>query len=55
MKDFSITWGYIVARMESWFGFAPNDDEPMSFHELERYLEKIWGEFYAIKMDEVGE
>lgn len=50
--DYLITWSYLVSRMESKYGFAPDNEEKMSFGELEKYLRSIWAEFFEIKHGE---
>ena len=52
MRDYSITWEYICARMKEKFGIPTNDTEKFSFGEIERYLECIWDE-YVDKIDEL--
>ena len=55
--DYSITWAYIVSRMQSKYGFSPDNEEKLSFGELEAYIGDIWSEYYSIlhskEMDEV--
>jgi len=52
MRDYSITWEYICARMKEKFGIPTDDTEKFSFGEIERYLECIWDE-YVDKIDEL--
>ena len=52
MSDYSITWAYIVSRMESRYGFAPDNEERLSFGEIERYLSDIWTEFFEVRYAE---
>lgn len=55
--DYSITWAYIVSRMQSKYGFSPDNEERISFGELEAYIGDIWSEYYEVlhshEMDEV--
>ena len=61
--DYCITWAYIVSRMKSKYGFSPDNEERLSFGELEAYLGDIWSEYYDVlrstendeKMEEVTE
>jgi len=54
--DYSITWAYIVSRMKSKYGFSPDNEESISFGELQAYIEDIWSEYFEIlharEMDE---
>lgn len=50
--DCTITWAYIVSRMESRYGFKPDNEERLSMGELERYIGDIWEEFIEIKYRE---
>jgi len=54
--DYSITWAYIVSRMESKYGFSPDNEERISFGEFQAYIGDIWSEYYGIlharEMDE---
>ena len=52
MADYRLSWAYMVARMESKFGFAPDDERLLSFWDFGNYLSKIWDEFYEIKRKE---
>ena len=45
MKDYSISWGYIVDRMCTKYDIEPDSTELMSFGEIEKYVEAIWSEF----------
>ena len=56
MSDYTISWGYIVSRMESLYGIKPDDEERFSFGEIERNIQYIWQEFFEIKYkEEFGE
>lgn len=46
--NYSITWAYIVSRMESLFGIKPNCNEEMSFRELIKYQTVIFDEYYDL-------
>ena len=46
--DYCITWSYIVSRMQSKFGFSPDNEEKLSFGEIEKYIYDIWVEFFEI-------
>ena len=52
MRDYSITWEYICARMKEKFGIPTDDTEKFSFGEIKRYLECIWDE-YVDKINEL--
>lgn len=52
MSDYTITWGYIVSRMESLFGFKPDDESRISFGEVERFINAIWKEYFEIRYNE---
>lgn len=54
MSDYSITWSYIVQKMEDKFGINPNSDEKFSMGEIERYIENIWNEYADAKMAQEG-
>ena len=57
--DYSISWAYIVDRMKSRFGLNPDNEDKLSFGEIEKYLGDIWVEYFEIlyqrEMDEVRE
>lgn len=53
MKNYMITWKYIVDAMENKYGFKPDNTEECSFGELMLYLEGIWEEYYYNKDLEV--
>ena len=48
VDDYRITWDYIVDRMESKYGFKPDNEEKCSFGELMKYLSDIWEEYVDI-------
>lgn len=50
--DYSITWAYIVSRMQSKYGFSPDNEEKLPFGEFMAYLGDIWFEYYSILYDE---
>lgn len=53
--DYSISWGYIVARMQSLYGINPDSEEKVSFGEIERHINYIWQEYFEILYnDEFG-
>lgn len=49
MNDYTISWAYIVNRMEERYGMSPNNEEKMSFGDIEKYLSEIWVEYYDTK------
>ncbi len=46
--DYSISWGYIVSRMESLYGISPADDEKRAFGDIEKRVNHIWQEYFSI-------
>lgn len=44
-EDFTISWRYIIERMESRFGIKPDDETKVPFGELETKFLGIWGEY----------
>lgn len=52
MIDYTITWGYIVSRMESLYGLKPDDEERFSMWDFERRIAYIWQEYFEIKYKE---
>lgn len=52
MDDYSITWKFIVDKMEERFGIAPDSTEKFSMGEIELRLEEIWTEFFETGGDE---
>lgn len=46
--DYSINWKYIVDKMEEKFVLKPDSTEKLSMGEIERKIEKIWGEYVDI-------
>ena len=54
--DYSITWAYIVDRMESRYGISPDDETPQAFGNFEAYILNIWTEYFEILYEkEFGE
>lgn len=49
MNDYTISWAYIVNRMEERYGMSPDNEEKMSFGDIEKYLSEIWAEYYDTK------
>lgn len=49
--NYTITWKYIVERMKSKYGFAPDSTEQLSAGELERYIQGIWEELFEKKYE----
>lgn len=50
--DYSITWSYIVKKMEELYGIPPDSEELFSMGELNAYIDYIWGKFIAAKNEE---
>lgn len=48
-SDYSITWGYIVSRMQSLYGINPDDEERVAFGDIEKRINYIWQEYFEIK------
>lgn len=44
-KDCSISWNYIVRKMEEVFGVKPDSDIKYSYAEIETRMNYIWSEF----------
>ena len=56
MTDYSISWAYIVDRMKSRFGLSPDNEDKLSFGEIEKHLGDIWAEYFEILYQrEMGE
>ena len=53
-RDCSISWGYIVRKMEEVFGVKPDSDIKYSYAEIETRMNYIWSEFIDVD-DEVTE
>ena len=49
MSDYSISWAYIVSKMEERYGMPPDNEEKMAFGDIEKYLSEIWSEYVDIK------
>jgi len=55
MSDYSISWAYIVSRMESLYGIAPDNEEKVAYGDIERRMNYIWQEYFEILYnDEFG-
>lgn len=52
MTDYSITWGYIVSRMESLYGISPDSEEKVAFGEIEKNMAYIWQEYFEMRYRE---
>lgn len=48
MIDYSISWGYIVARMESLYGISPDDDNRVAYGDIEKRMDYIWQEHFEM-------
>lgn len=48
MGDYSISWGYIVSRMEFIYGVKPNDEVKMAYCDIIRRLDYIWQEYFEM-------
>ena len=48
MSDYSISWGYIVSRMESLYGIKPDSEEKVAYGDIERHMNYIWQEYFEI-------
>lgn len=44
--DYTISWGYIVKRMQEKFGVAPDDFVRVSYAEIRGMIEQIWTEYF---------
>lgn len=61
--DYSISWAYIVSRMESLYGISPNNEDKVPYGEIEKHMNYIWQEYFEIlynkefgeKMNEVND
>lgn len=49
MIDYSISWAYITARMESLYGISADNDEKFAFGDIQRRLDYIWQEFFEMQ------
>lgn len=49
MNDYTISWAYIVNRMEERYDMSPDNEEKMAFGDIEKYLSEIWAEYYNTK------
>lgn len=53
--DYSISWAYIVSRMEKLYGISPDNEEKVAYCEIEKHLAYIWQEYFEILYnDEFG-
>lgn len=52
MTDYSITWGYIVSRMESLYGISHDNEEKVAFGEIEKNMAYIWQEYFEMRYRE---
>ena len=48
MIDYSISWGYIVSRMESLYGIGPDSEEKVAYGNIERRMNYIWQEYFEM-------
>lgn len=48
MIDYSISWGYIVSRMESLYGIEPDSEEKVAYGDIERRINYIWQEYFEM-------
>ncbi len=50
--DYSITWGYVVQKMNEKYGICVESNEKFSFGELMLYMNRIWDDFFIAKFEE---
>ena len=48
MTDYSISWGYIVARMKSLYGISSDDDNRVPYGDIEKRMNYIWQEYFEM-------
>ena len=48
MSDYSVSWGYIVSRMESLYGISSDDDNRVAYGDIERRMNYIWQEYFEM-------
>ena len=46
--DYSISWQYIVNRMEQKYGIKPDSTEKCSYGDIKRYMDEIWDEYFEM-------
>ena len=46
--DYSISWAYIVQRMQSLYGISPDNEDLVAFGDIERHINYIWQEYFEI-------
>lgn len=44
--NYTITWQYIVEKMEEKYNISPKSIQPFAYGELTRCLDKIWSEYF---------
>ena len=53
MKDYSITWKYIVSKMSEKYGIDVDNTDKVAFGDIAHKLSSIWDEYYrTITSDE---
>lgn len=45
-EDYSISWNYIVSRMETRFGISPSNNKDYSLYDLKSRIDLIWDEYF---------
>jgi len=46
--DYSISWQYIVNRMEQKYGIKPDSTEKYSYGDIRHYMDGIWDEYFEM-------
>ena len=46
--DYSISWAYIISRMESVFGISPDNEDRFALGKIQRKIDFIWEEYFDI-------
>ena len=52
---YSITWAYIVKKMEEDFGVPPDSEELFAFGDLVRFVNYIWDKYSGEKYEKEKE
>lgn len=54
-NDYSITWAYIVKKMEEEYDIGPKSERLFAFADLVRYMNYIWGDYCNEKYEKEKE
>ena len=53
-NDYSITWKYIVDKMEKKYNYPPDSEKEEAMGTFIHLLNRVWDDFYKERNEELG-